>query len=477
MSDLGSSVLSRIFPSNREALTHARERLTPEHFSDGIEKVFFSLLDNYADRYNDVLPGDYLKDLLERRKIEPGKVVLYTEVYDTYCKRQVSESAFRYAVDGLLDDLAQKKTGAAFAVGYDILEKGAVVDGETLKGHEAARQYFTRVTNEIETALDAEDAPEGDVREEADVFMREYEERAKNGVSNGILSGINSLDLSTNGLQNGELCLVAAYTNEGKTQMVTQWAWHASVMQGKNVYFATSETVRNQVWRRIIARHSRLPQFGLPNGLNVKNIKDGTLDSDEYAVMVDVLEDLKNPDYGKLFISQIPRNGTLTFMFNRIHRQQKLWNVDLAICDYLPLLKPEVRRGNEREEFNDIIRNTKSTITAFDHGRGLPFISPWQIRREDYKLAVNSGGYTIGSLSDTSEAEKSADLIVSLLRPSPTANEATVQALKARDAAIMAPAPVYLDYRSAYLGESPSSLSGPASSSLDGFQAAGLLGV
>jgi hypothetical protein len=474
LSDLGVAVLSRIFPSNRDALNTARERLTTDHFLDQstgeptVESVFFGLLENYADRYNDVLTGKLLKDQLERGKVDAARIVLYTETYDFYCTNEITEHEFNYAIDSLIDRKAEKRTGEAFALGFQILERGAEVDGVVVKGHDEARRYFNEAVSQIEDGLNVEEAPEGDVRGEYEKFIADYLERKTKGVTNGILFGIPSLDESTGGLQNGELCLSAAYTNEGKTQFVTQCAWNASVKQGKNVYFATSETIRDQVWRRLIARHSREPQFGLPHGLDVKKIKEGTLTSDEEGVMIDVLHDFNSDNYGIVHIAQMPRNATVTYMENSITRQQKKWNVDLAIDDYIALFRPEIKRGNEREEFNDNIRRVKTFITAFDKGRGLPFISPWQMTRDAYKVGRQSNGYTIGSLSDTSEAEKSADLIISLLRPEPTATEAIIQTLKARDSALMNPTTIYLDYRNSYLGESPSSFS----SSGGGFSAA-----
>jgi hypothetical protein len=66
-------------------------------------------------------------------------------------------------------------------------------------------------------------------------------------------------------------------------------------------------------------------------------------------------------------------------------------------------------------------------------------------------------------------------VIVSLLRPRPTAQEAVVQVLKARDGPTMDGSPVHLDYRCSYIGETATS--GPASNALDSgdFMLSGLL--
>lgn len=463
MSDLAKTVLSYIFPANRVAMEYAREKLTVDHFPElpkpqlSPERTFWALMDAYAERYNDIIPRKFLVDALERRQADPSKMVFYLELYDEYAAAEVTEAEFRYAVDGLIDSLATRKTGEAIAVSFEILERGATIDGELKRGHDAAREYFQRVASEVEESLVVEEAPEGDVNQESDKFLQKYFDIANGERETGILTGIRPLDESTGGLGPGELCVFAAFMNDGKTQFVTQWAWHAAIKQGKNVFFATTETVRDQVWRRYIARHSREPQFEVPGGLNVRDIKDGTLSPDHVEVLRAVLDDLRNnSDYGKFHISQVPGRGGLDFIESRMYRQQRLWNIEFVVMDYLALLKPDSKRANEREEFNDIFRRTKKLITSFDHGRGVPFVSPWQMSRDAYNRAKEINAYVTASLSDTSESEKSADWVLSLLRPSNTSHEALLQVLKMRDAAIMDPLPVHLDYRNAYIGETPS---------------------
>jgi replicative DNA helicase len=459
LSDIASIVLSGILPAKPYALEYARERLTLDHFpllpkpQISVDRTIYQIIDAYAERYGEIVRAEVFEDMLSRSGLDPSRILLLRETFNQYCETDVTDSEFRYAVDSLIDTYVTHQTGEAFAVGFDILEKGAVVDGTTLQGHEAARQYFNRRATEIEENVNVDEAPEGDIREDPNEFLRQYAER-KNLSTSGVFTGIQGLDQATGGLQNGELCLLAAYTNQGKTQFVTQWAWHAAIMQGKNVFFGTTETVRDQVWRRLVARHSRQPQFGLPSGLNVSRIKDGTLSHDELQVLGDVLTDLRDGDYGKLFISQMPSRATLSFLEQRMQRQQKNWNIDLVVFDYLALLTAEVKRGNEREEFNDIFRGIKKMITAFNNGKGVPFVSPWQMSRAAYQDALKTQGYTIGALSDTSESEKTADLVVSLLRDPPTANEAAIQILKARDSATMQPVTVQLDYSNSYLGDS-----------------------
>jgi replicative DNA helicase len=468
VADLGSTVFSYILPQNREALDYALERLTLEHFRDGIQRTLWQVMSRFGERYGDVFPVEHLADLLTRNGIEETRVLLFRETYDLYAKTEVAESAFRYAVDGLRADLDLFQTGTLITTAFEILETGRDVDGVRVQGDVAAREYFYRHAAVIEERASAEESPEGDLRDEGERLLALYAEREAAGEIDGIKFGISSLDKTTNGVQPGELALIAAYTNEGKSQLLAQLAWDACVNQGRNVFFATSETVRDTTMRRILARHSRLPQFGYPQGLNAKAIQNATLTSDQRDVYHAVVQDFtSNSNIALCHISQLPRGATMNLLDQRVSRVNRTHRVDLVAIDYLQLLKAQTKRGTEREEYNEILRDTKVWAPAFDKGRGIAVVSPWQMGREPYKAALLSNGYTLASLSDTSEAEKTPDLIVSLLRPNPTAQEAVVQILKARDGPIMSSSLVHLDYRCSYIGESPSAAPGVGALAVD----------
>jgi replicative DNA helicase len=268
------------------------------------------------------------------------------------------------------------------------------------------------------------------------------------------LTGIPSIDDRTSGFQNGELILIAGYTGEGKSMFAAQTAWHAAVEQGKNVFFATSETIRPQVRRRILARHSRQQQFGLREGFNTTDLKNATLSDEHIDLLNDVVHDLgHNPAYGKLYIAQIPRGGSLGFLEARLQRQQSQWNIDLLIVDYLALLRPERRRGTQREELSDILKDAKILATSFNQGKGLPLVSPWAMSQTAWKDAREKDRYTLANLADTSEAEKSSDILISLLGHSDSRREVKGQLLKNRDGDAANEFDLTTDFRSAYLSE------------------------
>jgi replicative DNA helicase len=199
-------------------------------------------------------------------------------------------------------------------------------------------------------------------------------------------------------------------------------------------------------------------------GLNTETIRRGALNADEYEVLKAVLADLQqNTAYGHIYIAQVPRAATLTYVETRMNRIQTQWKasgqegIGLSVVDYLGLLKPDRRRTSEREEMNEILKDAKTFAVGFDNGNGVPLLSPWQMSREAHNNAQTTGHYTLGSLSDTSESEKSPDTIVSLFREPGSVDSLTWQFLKMRDGKIPGPITVKTDFTNAYF-TSPNAL-------------------
>ena len=296
---------------------------------------------------------------------------------------------------------------------------------------------------DIDNTLAKQEAPHGNMRDELDIILKEYDERREAklaGTATGIYFGISELDRKVGGLQRGELILSAGYSSDGKTSLCVQLAWSAMVEQQKNVLFLTTETIRNTVRRKIVARHSKFQKFedwGLPDGLNTRDMKDGTLSDTEHVFMQHVAQDFTaDPDYGNLYIHQVPRNSSMDEVEMIMTKVQKMYPLDLVVCDYLALLRPAGPRNTDRESLSGILKNAKQIATTFNRGEGVPFISPWQVSRAARERAEDIGQYAMASLAETAEATNTPDVIVSILAPVDNTNrhaDITGQVLKHRD--------------------------------------------
>ncbi len=418
-SEHAERVLSAIIPDRIDLLDRAQQQLTEAHFTEAIHTNLFKLLERYSDVAGGVLTRDALEDML-RGNTDPGRAELYLETYDTFRDTAVAETDFAWSVSELKDLAAERATKEVLADGMEVLTRGKDQGrGVVLKGHEDARNYLLEAFSNIDRDLTMIDSPEGDMRKERVEILADYAEnkrRREAGTQDGIKFGITELDNTLGGIQPGEFALVAAYSSDGKTSLCVQLAWHAAVKQGKNVVFFTTETVNTVVRRKIVSRHSKESQFNLPDGLNTRDLKMGTLTEVQEMRLQEVVLDLEtNPNYGKIYIVQVPRDASILTLEHRMYRLLRQFPIDLVVVDYLAQFRADQSYPSEREKLSSILKEAKRLAVTFNHGAGVPLVSPWQINRSSREEAMTTGFYTKKATAETAEATNSPDILITLL--------------------------------------------------------------
>lgn len=449
---------AKTYDERIQLLDRAANQLTEVHFTDQQYKTLFVLLGRYLEAAGGVMEKRHLDDLLTKRGVDEGKKSLYLEMYETLSHADIRDDDFRWSIEQLKELAAEKKTAEAITLGMEILNRGAKgAKGVDLFGHKDARASVLEKFAEIDRELSMQESPEGDAREEANEIMEEFNSPKASG---GIKLGIPALDNKVNGLYPGELDLIVGYTSSGKSTLAsTQLTWSAAIEQGKNVVILTTETLRPQVRRRLLARHSRHPYFELPEGINSNDIKRGIeyFPKDKLEVFKAIVDDFtKNPNYGKLVIVQVPRNATISTAEAKVSRFQREFNVDLLVIDSINLLKPDRRFNTTREELAESLKEVKQFATTFDDGRGIPIVSPWQTNRESWKEAQNAGYYNSSALAETAEASASSDLVITILEPmeKQRISELKAQIVKNRDGEVVHGIDLTVDYATSYFSSS-----------------------
>jgi replicative DNA helicase len=464
-------IFAALIPGRKDLLDSARGQLTPEHFPDAVQRQFWKIISYYAERTGSVLTDTALSDIT--RTLDAGKQALYQQVFDSAFKRTVGDDDFTWSLDQIRELAADQATAAVLATSQQILRQGwEDPTGTTLQGQEDARTYLLEALAAIDADLLHQASPEGTIQDDEDRFLKQYAQRKQDfqsGVSHGIGFGLRDLDEKVGGLQPGDLVLIAGYSSDGKSSMAVQLAWSAAVEQGRNVLFFTTETVYETTERRIFARHSKQPVFGLREGLDTKDLKLGRLKPHEEQALPIVVGDLaRNPAYGKIHIKQVPRQANIATLEAHAMTVSRQMKIDLIVIDYLALLSSDSRRTTDRESLAGIIKASKVWATTFDNGRGVPIVSPWQVNRASRDAALRDGYYSSSALADTAEATNSSDVIVSLLAPADNEGryaEVRGQVLKNRDGQTSNSLLLDVDYAT-------STFTSKASISFDSFAAA-----
>lgn len=472
--DFVATVLGAIYPDGKDAFIWARDHLPSKYFdADAHTQKMWDFTSHFLDSKG-TMPTVTVMESFFEHVYDAGTAAYMLQKYKAYCALVIEWAEFQYAVEMLVDAAQKNRTGEIIATAYEILEQGYVVDGEKLEGHEKAREFLSRKVSELDKDLIQASVPEGDVLSEADQILADYK-KAKENSSDGIIpTYFPSLDSTIGGFRKGDLVLIASFTGSGKSQMCVNWSYTASIVNGSNVFYATTETTRIQIRSRFLARHSRQSQFNCDGGLDHSMITRGALNEKHEKVLENVLEDLStNPAYGKFHIAQLPSHPTLSYIEQRMLREQQSWNIDMLTIDSLNLLRPEVKRTSQREELVNILTSAQSLSSSYN-GKGVVLLSPWQINRDGYEKAKTSRTYELTGLAESSEAEKSADIIFSLFYDAEeSTREATLQTLKTRGTATPKPITLEVDYRNSFLTESKnggksSAMQSSAPSSLSG---------
>lgn len=450
-------ILKAILPDRLDYLDLAVRDIGLEQIPDPTIRALFGMIFKYLETCGSVLPREAMLDMVE--SANSNKAPLFAEMYDLYAADTVDPHEFNWSLSMLKELHAERSVGETLTEGMEILVRGVEQkDGETIKGQEAARAYVVERFSSIDKGLRKQEASEGDARDEYEDMLADYKERKRlrdDHMADGIMFGIPELDDKIGGLQRGELDLLVGYSSSGKTSLATvQLAWNAAINQGKNVIIATTETLRPQIRRKLLSRHSRKPSFGLENGLNSKDIKNGTLTFEQEKALNDVAKDFtSNKEYGHCYILQVPKGSNISYVESHCARLQRDFPLDLCIIDYIALFRAERKRQTAREELASLIVESKQFATSFNSGKGIPVISPWQISRAAWDAAQQKSYYTMTALAETAEAERSADIIVSILEPLENDDRyATLKAqiLKNRDGETDSSIMLSADYATSY---------------------------
>ena len=405
--------------------------LSERHFVDPVARELFVALRTYRGVASGVLTPAALADVARDARLDAGMAVLLSETYLALQATPVGLSDARWAASRVRSDRERADTAAALSDAAEIAS-GSVTDpeGVTWAGATQAREWAASRFAEIEADFAGTASVGVDVRTEAHDILNSYA-RAHHARVSGISDGrprfgIPSLDEVCEGLSKGELFLILGAQGVGKTHVAVSLLHNAVVNQGMHVFFATSETLRETVRARLIARHSRDDSMaeareaaGASVGLDSAAVERGSLPTYQLPLLKAVVEDFcgdpQERGYGRAHISQVAHGATVRSIAAQVAAADRVRSVDLLVVDYLALLAPERRRADLRTEMTQVILDAKRLATTFREGSGIPVVSPWQLTRRAQEEMLRTGAPDLSGGAETSETERSADTVVCYL--------------------------------------------------------------
>lgn len=231
-------------------------------------------------------------------------------------------------------------------------------------------------------------------------LWNELQARYASGVLPGLETPWEELNRVTGGLQDGEVIVLGARSNMGKTAKALQIAAHAAKAGQRTAVFSLEQT-RKAVMRRILSAEGSVPHEWLrrPD------------DRPEYWAMV--TEATRRLTPAELFIDDSPRLSAFQIGV-RARREHMRKGLRLVVIDHLHEFQLPGKQ-NEAQERGDALRD----IRALAKDLNCPVVVLAQLNRESAK----DGGKTeqrrpnLTDLRGSGGIEEVADLVLLLHRP------------------------------------------------------------
>jgi replicative DNA helicase len=236
-----------------------------------------------------------------------------------------------------------------------------------------------------------------DLAREAMQWLEEVDARQRKGTYiSGFETGLRELDQMTDGLQPGDLVIVAGRPSQGKTALGLQIALN----DGPTAFFSL-EMQRKQLVARALATIGRIDGWAL---------RRGRLSKDEYAQLPAALETLAN---GSLAIDDVS-GLTVAAVRAKARAWQSKNGLKLIVVDYLTLLTPRHQaraESNRQEKVNEMTQGLKEIAKELS----IPVLALAQLNRGTENRANSKP--TLADLRESGSIEQIADVVFLIHRP------------------------------------------------------------
>lgn len=227
-----------------------------------------------------------------------------------------------------------------YAVRRKAMARLSELEHEAAHGARDLEGFLARCYSDLEGLRPSSQREAHSARSLAKGFFDQFQAREEGQESPAISTGISALDgRIRGGLRPGELICVGAATGMGKSAFCLHLA-RVAAMEGKLVYYVTTEMGGEDVFLRALAQAS---------GVSATTLEDGQLSEAQYSKMVRAMGPLAA---APLYVDDDPYLTTAK-VCARARRQKVLHGVDLLVVDYIQRLKvddsPHTARRNREE--------------------------------------------------------------------------------------------------------------------------------
>jgi len=225
-----------------------------------------------------------------------------------------------------------------------------------------------------------------------DGYVEEYEERKirlKEKGATGLLTGFKMIDEQC-GFEQGNLIILAAKTNVGKTALALNFAVAAAMYEQKVLFFS-AEMTKRELMGRIFAQLT---------GISATRFKYATAD---YALKSARIEIESCGKYLKIVEAA---NMTSDDVCRISRQEQGRGKIDFVVVDYLQYMKDPIGKNTNNDRIGNITRNFKGLAMELE----CPVLALSQVNR------ATKGVPELFNLRDSGNIEQDSDIVLILDR-------------------------------------------------------------
>lgn len=210
----------------------------------------------------------------------------------------------------------------------------------------------------------------------------------------GMATGFTYFDRFSNGLQKGDLMIIAGETSQGKTSIALCILNNIS-KSGHSGAIISYEMTNNQLTAKLMAQES---------DINSKAILKEKLEGADIYKLTEKTRDLSQV---KIYLTE-NINANLDSILKAIKSLKINLGIDLIIIDYLQLISAGKRGVNKEEELADISRSLKNIAKSLD----INIILISQLSRDKYHPKPQ-----LNRLRGSGQIEEASDIVMFVYRP------------------------------------------------------------
>lgn len=212
----------------------------------------------------------------------------------------------------------------------------------------------------------------------------------------GVPTNYTELDSVTQGLQPGELIVLAARPSVGKTSLALNVARNAAVLARQPVTIFSLEMSKQALVQRLLCSEAHVDSWKL---------KTGQADANDFSKIAQAMDKLTQAE---LWIDDTPALS-IDSLRARSRRMKAQHHIALVVVDYLQLMRGG-RQESRVQEVSDISSGLKSIAKELN----VPVLALSQLSRESERRTDRKP--QLSDLRDSGSIEQDADIVLFLYR-------------------------------------------------------------